>query len=96
MHYSFDAYPLLYVAAALAIFGVPMTCIFLAAMRGMINSQKPAAPSKQAINLPAVITKAPPPVKAKPIRQQRRRALDISVRWVSLPVNDNANRYPAE
>jgi hypothetical protein len=95
MHYSFDAYPLLYVAAALAIFGVPMTCIFLAAMRGMVNSQKQLRSTQPSVAKTLTIVKPQPPVKAKPAKITRKRALDISVRWVSLPVNDNAN-YPAE
>lgn len=77
MHYSFEAYPLLYVAAALAIFGLPMVLLFIAAMRGMsmAHSPKPPAPAK------ALVAKASLPAKK---RMTRRRGLKIE--WVSIPV----------
>lgn len=89
MYYEFSVHPLVYVAAALAIFGGPMLCIFLAAMRG--HSPKPAqqlrSTASSVVNLPVPVK----PQAVKPItpRIVRKRALKIDVQWVSLPVERN-------
>ena len=92
MYYDFAVHPLVYVAAALAIFGGPMLCIFLAAMRG--HSPKPAqqlrSTQPSVVNLPVPVK--PQAVKAIPApkpRIVRKRALKVDIQWVSLPVERN-------
>lgn len=100
MHYSFDAYPLVYVAAALAIFGLPMACIFLAAMKGMGGGIK-HSPNRPATTLPSSVAQTPVIVKSplvtphtaaalsKTPKPTRKRALEVKISWVSLPTTPN-------